>query len=118
MRIEKYPKIVMTKKEYDVLSEFAKVLSDYCEHDVVFCKDCSIYEWCHESSPEPKADWHARNGSSWSELLNELRCQDVLMITDEQASWYASSGDAQILNKPKIACEESIADSKYFFNNE
>lgn len=131
MRVEKVPKIVMTKTEYDVVSEFAKVLSNYCEHDVVFCKDCSIYEWCHDSSSEPQANWHARNGSSWSELLNELRCQDVLMITDEpNANWHASSGDAQILNKPKLdepeknSCKvskaniESLVNNKYFFNNE
>lgn len=101
MRIEKYPKIIMTKKEYDVLSEFANVLSNYCEHDVVFCKDCGIYEWCHDSNP--------RNGNSWSALLNELRWQDVLMITDEpKASWYASFGDAQILNKPTLTHEKTL----------
>ena len=92
MKIEKYPRIIMTKKEYDVLSEFANVLSNYCEHDVVFCKDCSVYEWCH-----------LRQGNSWSAMLRELRCQDVLMITDEpKANWHASSGDAQILSKPKF----------------
>lgn len=111
MKIEKYPKIIMTKKEYDVLSEFAKVLSNYCRNDVVFCKDCGIYEWCHDSNP--------RNGNSWSELLSQLRCQDVLIITDEpKANWHALSGDAQILNKPTIASEESIVNSKYFFDRD
>lgn len=97
----------MTKEEYNVLLEFANVLSNYCEHDVVFCKDCGIYKWCHDSNP--------RRGNSWSALLNELCGQDVLIINEpneREASWLASSGDSQILNKPTLAYEDSIVYTK------